>query len=552
MPRSPVEIGPRIIEAKERMAVWLIIFFGLALRLFGIVKKELWFDELLTNNFTYRLIDLKAHWRGSPETSFFLYKLTSDPISVLYSVAVYIYSLVFGSWESLRYLSAIFSTLSLIIFYKLSRQFLSRKESICALIIMVLNPFQIWYAQEAREYALTCFLSIALVYLYTKALNKRRLSDRIYFSIAGILCIYSSYYFLFILIVCGLVLFFRENRKFITEWLLPFSIILIAALALLPVFLKIIRLANNDFWLRAPNLKSPFLTFGVLGLGYSAGLGHLIAGIILFTGLFIYGAYSLYKCCKKETVALLLFLLFPIFLVFIISKTIIPIYLDRKFIICAPFFYLFLAKGITSIGSRFVKTGIIIIALFLTLSSLFNYYNNGFMLSRPDGTDFYEGVHFKKNYSELMERVIQGLDKDTAICATDAQSLIISVQYLVRKNIKDTPRIYYFLFYPDILDTYQKAFVEMNKIRFINSPEEKDQLYCTYREYGNGSWVAKKADVIDKFEKIWLISSAWNKEGPFLKNSVAVRQYMTGKYKRSGSYAKDGFFIELYAKNKPD
>ncbi|TAM36008.1 hypothetical protein EPN54_05920 [bacterium] len=550
MPRSPSMINPRISGVKEKIAVWFILVIGFALRLAGIAKKNLWYDELLTNNFTYQLIGLKASWRVSSGTSFFLYKLTSDTTSVLYGLLIYIYSFFFGNWESLRYLSLAFSTAGLIVFYKLARQFLNRQESIYALIIMVLNPFQIWYAQEAREYSLTCFLSVVFIYLFTRALKTNRPSYWAYFTIAGVASVYASYYFLLLLIMCGSVLFIKENRRCLKKWCLSALIIIIAVLPALPLVMKQFYLLNNAFWLRPPGIKSLFLTFGVLSLGYSSGLVELIAGIILFVFLFIYGVYAQYKSRKNDAVMLLALALFPILLVYIISKTIMPIYLDRKLIIFSPFYYLFIAKGIANIRHRLLKIAIMLIVLFLVSSSLFNYYGGGFILSRPDGKDVYEGVHFKKDYYGLMDTVVKNLGNDTALCVTDLQSMIISIQYLVRERTPNIPHVYYFLFYPRLLEPYQKVSIEVNRINFINSPEEENQPYCAQRI--NGKWIVNKAGLIDKFDRVWLISSAWNREGVLFNNSYEVKKYFSNKYVKLISESKDGILIELYAKNKPN
>lgn len=539
--------GPMTIETKERILVWSIVSMGFVLRLFEIAKKNLWFDELLTANFTYQLIGLKASWRASSALPFFLYKITSDTVSILYGLLIYIYSFFFGNWESLRYPSLIFSTAGLIIFYKLARQFLSREESICALIIMALNPFQIWYAQEAREYSFICFLSVVFIYLYVKALRANKSSYWAYFSIAAIASIYASYYFLLLLAMCGLALFLKENRKCLKKWYLSVAVIIIAVLPSLLLAVKQVYLINNDFWLHSPDIRSLFLTFGVLSLGYSSGLAGLIAGIVLFIGLFIHGVYSQYKSSKNDTFILLAFFLFPVLLVYIFSKTVMPVYLDRKFIIFSPFYYLFIGKGIMNIKNTLLKIAITLFALFLVSSSLFTYYGDGFVLSRPDGRDVYKGVHFKKNYYGLMDAVVMNLD-DTAVCVTDLQSMMISIQYLIRRGAPDIPHMYYFLFYPSLLEPYQKASIEMNKINFSSSPDGKEQLYCAQRI--KGEWIVNRAGLIDKFDKLWLISSAWNKENNFFDNSYKVKKYFSAKYVKLISASNDGISIELYENNK--
>jgi len=541
----------KINATKAKVLIFMVLILGFTLRLYEIKKNNLWFDELLSNIYTYQFTTSRAQWHGISKISYFSNVIGGETHSILYNLLVYIYSFFFGGWESVRYLSLFFSMLSLIIFYRLSRLFLNQKESICALIIMAFNPFQIWYAQEARAFALSGFLAISMIYLYIKALRTNKLSYWIYFSIAGIANVYSNYHSFFLIIVSGLILLLKENRKFIKKWLLSFFAIIASFLPLLPVFMKQFYSVKNDFWIRPPTLSSLPLTFGVLSLGYSATLNQLNIGIVLFIALFIYGVYAHYRCYKNYTITILSFFLLPILLIYIWSKIIMPIYLDRKFIIFSPFYYLLLSKGIISIRNRIFKASIVICVAFLILFSLFNYYQRGLIISRPDGKDFYPGVHFKKNYSDLIAYIIKELDnKKDVICTTDVQSLIITSHYLHRYKPELMPEIVYYLFYPHMLPPEEKIYLRLKNIKADVSDVEKNTLvpYCRY--FKDGRQIIDKATVVDSVDRLWLISSIWNESGPLLPNSSEIRKYILSKYKKLLSRDKDGIFVELYIKGR--
>ena len=109
---------------RSRIVLLTGIFVGaLALRIYGINKYNLWFDELISNCYSYDSIKVFAELDGSSIVNYFLKRAVYDPSSVFYYLVAYLFSFLFGAGAMLRLLSVVFSVLALGMFYKLSRLF---------------------------------------------------------------------------------------------------------------------------------------------------------------------------------------------------------------------------------------------------------------------------------------------------------------------------------------------------------------------------------------------------------------------------------------------
>ena len=146
----------------------LILLFALCLRVINLYSYDLWFDEIWTDMFSSQFHDRSAELFHKSSNELLLDKMKSEPPSSFYYFFIYFYSKIFSSGKALRIISVIFSMCSLLVFFRVCLLFFDRKTSIYALLIMALNPFHIWYAQEARVYAMACFFSLLVVYNFIR------------------------------------------------------------------------------------------------------------------------------------------------------------------------------------------------------------------------------------------------------------------------------------------------------------------------------------------------------------------------------------------------
>ncbi len=534
-----------------------ILILGAALRIHNINKYDLWFDELSSDLYSAHQV---VNTLKSDPLPVYMTHISHDPHSSLYYFLVYCYSLIFGGGKSLRIISLFFSVLSIIIFYRLSRIFLKRSESLLAVSLMAFSPFHIWYAQEARGYTMVLFFMLLSTYFYMQALRINRLLYWGLFTISSTVAIYSSYYSVFLVVISGMLIFLKDNRRYVKRWFLSILAISLLLLPLALIFIQHYNYVKNSFWLLRPRLEDVFITFAVFNLGYSSGYLGLITGLGLFFSLFVYGAYSFYKTNKEYAIILFLFVFLPIITVYFFSVWYTPVYITRQFLIFTPFYYLLIAKGLGCIKSRIVQVSASIFAILILILSLFNYYS-GFMLSSGKQREFYTGIHQKKNYTVLLVDINSRLKSSDIVATTDVQSFAIVNLYY--SNVQDFSRagfrMGYFLFYPLALTNLDNGFLNLKELINTLSEDDKKRLYSMEI---TTAYLTKNTNLLSqrfsnrlirrfspediKFQRIWLISSTWGRHGFPSHNYLLVKNSLSGIFKKQISIGKDGILAELY------
>ena len=531
---------------RKKMIIIIGIFMGaLALRIYGIAMHDLWFDELISNFYSYESIRGFAELSGESLANYFVKRLAHDPSSAFYYLVTYLYSFLFGSGQMLRFLSVVFSMLALGVFYKLSRLFFDRRVSIYALLIMALSPMQIWYAQEARVYSMAVFLVLLTVYCYLRALKTERVIYLILFGLSCISACCASYFSMFLLLPFVIMFIWDKHGKNKIKWALITFLIFLSMIPLFFILASHLSLVRSSFWLPIPSLRIVLNTCVVFVLGYSSSMWQIYIAPTIFVGLYIYGMYSYFRSNQKNAVILFLFFLSPIALTYLISIYVIPVYLDRQLFIYSPFYYLLIAKGVLSIKRKLFRIAAMSLVMAYIVFSLMNYYH-GFMLPPPKNKkSFYIGMHAKKDYATLMHSIRTNMEDDDAILATDIQSYIIALSCFESDIIQNKPVCVGYFFYPYAMKCClgTRSMVKSLGINELNFKTR--QLY--------GWWLGKGERQIGEMwlkesglKRVWLVSSCWHLKGALPRNSIDVRRYMSGHYKNILSMKKDGVYVDLF------
>lgn len=177
------------MNAKTRRATWwllAILALGASLRLAGLDSESLWFDEGWTLQVTK--LDRQTLWNV----------LRTQPFP-LYYVLIYGWAKLGQSALMLRLFSALVSILALPVFYAIVRPSRSQRESLLATGLLALSPLHIWYAQEARMYALATLLALLATWCLVQGLATSQRRWWIGYALAIACSIYTFYYALFLL-----------------------------------------------------------------------------------------------------------------------------------------------------------------------------------------------------------------------------------------------------------------------------------------------------------------------------------------------------------------
>ncbi len=347
--------------------ILLLTLIGFALRLAYLGQQSLWYDEA----FSWAV----AH----AEPSVFWAALLSDGVHPPGYYLLLRESLVFfGTSEfALRFLSAVAGSLAVPLVWRLGRALGNGRWGLAAGLLLALNPFALWYAQEARMYSLLLCLTIAAGYAFWKLVTQPTPARWLGLALISALSFAVHYFALvsslaqFVYLVANL----RQTHRSLRWWV---SAQAVAFLTFLPWAAAIATREGRNFgigWIHAPTLLDLPLTLSNLALALSdlaspwtwAGLLFVIVAIGI-------GAVSLNKPYPISNLHspfsfLLLWLLFPLAFAWLISLR-LPLYVDRFFIIGLPPLLLVVSSTISLSSARLARSTMTVLVVVSVLASL--------------------------------------------------------------------------------------------------------------------------------------------------------------------------------------
>jgi mannosyltransferase len=123
----------------------------------------------------------------------------------LYYLLAWPWSKLFGTGEvGLRSLSALFGTLTVPAAYLAARELASRRAGVIAALFVAVNPYLVWYSQDARSYALFVLFSTWGLYFFARALRDATPRNLALWVGASTLAVCSHYFAVFPIAAEGL------------------------------------------------------------------------------------------------------------------------------------------------------------------------------------------------------------------------------------------------------------------------------------------------------------------------------------------------------------
>ena len=132
----------------------------------------------------------------------------------LYYLLAWVWSKAFGTGAvGLRSLSALFGTLTVPVAYRAAVEFGRPRAGLIAAALVALNPYLVWYSQEARSYALfVLFSAVALVYFARSVRAPSRTSLTLWV-VASALALASHYFAVFLIGPQAVLLLLADQRR---------------------------------------------------------------------------------------------------------------------------------------------------------------------------------------------------------------------------------------------------------------------------------------------------------------------------------------------------
>jgi hypothetical protein len=209
----------------ERVEVWALVAITLlaaVLRFSSIASQSYWFDEAATVHLMH--LGFGAMLNG-------VAKQESTP--PLYYVLAWPWARLFGTGEAgLRSLSALAGIAAIPITYLCGRELVSGRAGLVAAALAAVNPFLIWYSQEARSYMLLVALSGASFLFFARAWREPSRRNLSWWGVMSALALLTHFFAGFLVAPEAIALLWRGRDRFV---LAAAAAVAAVQLALLPL-----------------------------------------------------------------------------------------------------------------------------------------------------------------------------------------------------------------------------------------------------------------------------------------------------------------------------
>lgn len=376
------EIQERTTSTDYYHGVFLAVICALGglLRIHTLGFDSFWLDETITMHFVLTM--------SYAELLTELPKV--QPHLPLYYVLLKAWIALVGTEEqAVRLLSATVSLLTIPVLYAIGRRLYGFQVGAVAALLFAINPFQIYFAQEARMYALLAFLTVLSYYCLLTMLQSPSTTTTGGYILTAVLLAYTHVYGFFIiaaqlLYYTGLLVHkYTDVRSYLSRWsgvVLPITVASIPPIGVIAakVFVphsygsgaQVRHIATPPAW---HDVTTTFVRFIVR-------IPHPPWTTVVLLGLFVGVFGSLFVPRKVlstyKSVLLWSWLIVPIGIAISASYLVQPIYSPKYLIGCSIALYLLFARGIMFIPRPNVRTALLGLILISTVAPVSYQYTH--------------------------------------------------------------------------------------------------------------------------------------------------------------------------------
>ena len=430
---------------EEAPELLVAVILGALLRIYNLGDESIWLDEAYSI-----VVAQESSWR------YLLFEHSGvDPHPPLHYLLTKLWIVIFNNSEfSTRFLSVLLSLAAIPVVYYLGRHLFDRFVGGVAAVLMALSPFQIWYAQEVRMYALFVLLTAASFYALVRLLDTWSRDRLIAYAVISALLGYTHVYGLFVLGTQGLFVLWRAYRVDTpreTPLAVSFrqAVVAFGAIGtlLLPWLLALVIRLNESTsriaWISAPDLSAFRRAVTAVSFGYTSDAGYQLTPPVIWILLLAAGcvflaitrpsfrhfvateapdgeSLELPEHVRPAVLLLALWAVVPVVAAWLVSVYVTPLFLLRPLIAVSPAVMLLFAVGARSFaGLPLPHRPILPVAVALLLVS-------GMLMPLPS----YYGNDHKEQWEDAAMYVEEGV--------TPGDIVILAPTYI------DRPFLYYF------------------------------------------------------------------------------------------------------------
>jgi mannosyltransferase len=369
-----------------RTRYWALVGLALlafALRAYGLASQSLWRDEVDAVRFASQPLMGVLEMFLRPGENGPLYYLLLHPWL----------DLAGRSEFSLRFFSAVFGVLSVLLLYRVGRRLFPRLPLVALLagLFAATSPYLIWYSKEGKMYSLVVFAALLSMDRLLAAAQKGGWQRWLGYALVTGAAFYV--HLVSVLVVPAqavIILLLRRDRQGLT-WRAALASLLIMTAIYLPMLAWQLPLlvrpsyVGYDF-VALPQMLASLLTNYTLGVLQQPNWWNLVPAFGLLVA-------AIYLGIRESPLSSVLFLAswitLPVVLFYLVTLS-RPIYAPRYLIFQLPAFLLLLALGAVAIWRRTRLMGMVLIGALLVLNGLGLWVQEG----TPVKADFRSATRF--------------------------------------------------------------------------------------------------------------------------------------------------------------
>ena len=187
----------------ETWVLWTIVAIGALLRFTTLGGQSYWSDEAST-----------VHQANLSFHAMFSSAVSHEANPPTYFVLTWVWVRLFGSDEfGFRSLSALAGTAVIPIAYLSGRELVSKRAGIVAALLAAVNPFMIWYSQDATEYMLLAATSGASLLCFGRALREPTAKNMTWWGVLSALALWTHFFAAFLVAPEAIWLLYAVRRR---------------------------------------------------------------------------------------------------------------------------------------------------------------------------------------------------------------------------------------------------------------------------------------------------------------------------------------------------
>ncbi len=397
------------MKQKQQTALPLligIILLGALLRFHDINRVPLRGDEAFT----------LLHWIREPLSQTFANIATVDPQPPLAYVLFHLWGALVGTGEyTVRFLPALLNILGTPILYALGKRVGGTRVGLAAALLWAVHPYQIWHAQDARNYAIWAVLSPLALWLALRAVERGRHIDWVLYIIAALVAAYTYYLELFsiALITLYVMLTYRRDRVVLIRW---GTALVVIAVALAPWFLQSRLLFGSGYGGTAGRFEpSLLITWFVPSLVFGEVITFPIVVAVILLLLFGIALWRMWQDSGRQWLLFLFLGTVPLLLIGIVSLK-LNVFVPRYVLMVSAVYVMLTAYVIGVRSTRWVWRVLSVVTLVVVLGV------NQIVLARYFLTDYAKSPNWR-DLTTYLASVVDPLSQVIQTAADEAYTL---------------------------------------------------------------------------------------------------------------------------------